>query len=72
MGKIHRQPGKAGGGKRSLVTVWNNQKYNRPAAPVNDATAWQSLTAQLVMARAGAGTLDPAIVAALLMAMGLL
>ena len=49
----------------------NPASYIRFAVPSKDAAAWDSLTAQLVMARARAGTLDPGTVAALLLAAGL-
>lgn len=45
MEKNHRHPGRDGGGKRSLECVWNNPKYSRPAAPINNAAGFDARTA---------------------------
>ena len=65
----HPRPGQgnAGGEKQHNG---NTLLYRRSAACVN-AAAWESLTTQIVMEQARNGTLDPEIVAALLLAVGL-
>jgi hypothetical protein len=73
MEKNHRHPGRDGGGKRSLECVWNNPKYTRTAAAINNATSrFDKLTVETVLAQYRAGTLPEGVLLALLAGVGLL